>query len=94
MTGTLKPVRGWCEAKRLYFLSLFFFFFFSYTLFQWIVAYDCIHISTFHDFYNIFSFYVEVFLWYTVCVLGCTCWFLMKFHLLIKNKKKMPTFFF
>jgi hypothetical protein len=47
MAGALKTVRGQCWS-----LSPFF-----HTLFQWIVAYDCVHVSSFHDFFYLFSFF-------------------------------------
>jgi hypothetical protein len=47
MIGALKTTRTMVELKALFFR----------TPFQWMVAYDCFHISSFHVFFfNLFSF--------------------------------------
>jgi hypothetical protein len=41
---------------------------FFHTLFQWIIAYDCFHISSFHDFFlSLFFFWLGVSLVYFLC---------------------------
>lgn len=49
-------------------------------------AYDCFHISRFHDFLDLFSFSGWVFFLYISCVVGSALWFLLNFVTYQKKK--------
>lgn len=78
MIEDLKIVRTVVEIKASFFN----------TLYQWIAAYECFHICSFHDFFIPFPFLVRCFSSIILVYLGEPFAFLMNFFYFFKKKKK------